>query len=91
MHTGSNSKREYQIAEISCVSHEVILKRVKKDDAAKAKAITQMQIKKKKNSLKSSDGCCQVPRCSHISSMKTTYTRLRQLQRKVDGVEAMAW
>ena len=69
MHMGSNSETENQIAEMSCVSHGVILKRVKEDAAAKVKALTQMQIGKKK-SLKSSDGCCQVPRCLHITSMK---------------------
>lgn len=46
MRMGSNNKREYQIAEMSCVSHGVILKRVKKDAAAKVKAVTQRQIKK---------------------------------------------
>lgn len=47
MRMGSN-KREYQIAEMSCVSHGVILRRVKKDAAAKVKAVTQMQIDRKK-------------------------------------------
>lgn len=48
---GGNSQKEFQIAEMSCVSHGVILKRVKKEDAAKVKALTQMQMigKKKKN------------------------------------------
>lgn len=56
---------------MSCVSHGVILKRVKKEDAAKVKALTQMQmIGKKKKKLESSDGCCQVPWCSYITSMK---------------------
>lgn len=48
MRMGSNNKREHQIAEMSFVSHGVILKRVKKDTAAKVKAVTQRQIKKKK-------------------------------------------
>jgi len=64
MQMASNSEREYQIAETSHVSHGVVLKRVKKDDAAKAKAVPQMQIEKQKRSLKSSNGCCQVPRHS---------------------------
>ena len=41
MHMGSNSETENQIAEMSCVSHGVILKRVKEDAAAKVKALTQ--------------------------------------------------
>lgn len=57
MHMGSNSNGEYQIAGVSCVSHGVFLKRVKKDDAAKVKALAQMQ-KEKKKCLKSSNGCC---------------------------------
>lgn len=48
MHMGSNKEKEYQIAEMPRVSHGVILKRVKKGAAAKVKAVTQMQIKKKK-------------------------------------------
>lgn len=67
MHMGSNKEKEYQIAEMPRVSHGVILKRVKKGAAAKVKAVTQMQIKKKKNRLKSSNRCCQVPECSSIT------------------------
>lgn len=48
MHMGSNKEKEYQIAEMPRVSYGVILKRVKKGAAAKVKAVTQMQIKKKK-------------------------------------------
>lgn len=48
MPMGSNNEREYQIAEVSCVTHGVIVKRVKKDAAAEVKAATQMQIGKKK-------------------------------------------
>lgn len=69
MHMGSNKETEYQIAEMPCVRHGVILKRVKKDAAAKVKAVTQMQIKTK-NRLRSSNGCCQVPGCSYITCMK---------------------
>lgn len=46
MHLGSHKEREYQIAEMARVSHGVILKRVKKDAAAKVKAVPQMQIGK---------------------------------------------
>lgn len=44
MHMASNKETEHQIAEMPRVSHGVILKRVKKDAAAKVKAVTQMQI-----------------------------------------------
>lgn len=47
MHMGSNKETEYQIAGMPCMNHGVILKRVKKDAAAKVKAVTQMQILKK--------------------------------------------
>lgn len=66
MHMGSNQETEYQIAVMPCVSHGVILKRVKKDATAKVRAVTQTQIQKE-NRLKSSNRCCQVPECSYIT------------------------